>query len=282
MDKPRDPYLDEAFQGLVSKFLEFFQQPAPRASTTFVFDVLQAFLEKSTNIPDSTAAAIWRMFDSAKFPEQDEILKPYEKDPRTLELMALIDQADAKVDMAFMEYVADFLISPDTFGHMVSTGETLGEAKKLNGEPRARKVIQAIDSVAELLYQPFLVRVRALHLCSQGRAVTPAPTFGMLVNELAANMPGSLLVDPDAGWLRNSAEHGRWRYLPPSNSLLMWDLKHPEQLFKVDEIMERAWGWHKLSISILQRLYRLNTKKHWPRIWAELKPLIKAEAASKE
>jgi hypothetical protein len=109
------------------------------------------------NLPDSAAAQVYKMVDTLKFPEQDEILAPYQRDPRTLELLALIDKADAKQQLAFMAFAAEgYLISPDVYGHMIGTAEPLEAAKNLKGEARARTVIPTVGTIGELVYQPFL------------------------------------------------------------------------------------------------------------------------------
>jgi hypothetical protein len=111
-------------------------------------------------------------------------------------------------------------------------------------------LLRAYKDVAEPLYKVYLNRIWLLSYLKEGGmpAANKVPSFGNLVAEAAtrlADYPG--LVDPDAGWMRNSACHNRRVYFPDADAVEMWDENRPRRQVPVQELLKRVKDMYEIS-----------------------------------
>lgn len=83
-------------------------------------------------------------------------------------------------------------------------------------------------------------------------------TFGQVVGQLSARLQGYPgLVDADAGWRRNGATHGHWKYQPDDDSLLMWDDKVSPSAITVNELIDKLNAKYQIAGPTLERVAQL-------------------------
>lgn len=83
----------------------------------------------------------------------------------------------------------------------------LQQAERERGEARATSVLNALRATSEFVYRPYLVTIWSLSYLKE-REIPPAkvPDFGELVKQAHRRLTEfPCLVEPDAGWLKNSA-----------------------------------------------------------------------------
>jgi hypothetical protein len=108
-------------------------------------------------------------------------------------------------------------------------------------------LIDALGKMSELLYHPYLLALWQL-TCLAKKKWPTEPDFGNLVIELSKRLPDYPgLVDPDAGWMRNSARHERWEPVPGEDAIIMWDDKTPPTRFSLDELDAKADDMYQMA-----------------------------------
>ncbi|MDQ2938682.1 MAG: hypothetical protein M3R67_14450, partial [Acidobacteriota bacterium] len=65
------------------------------------------------------------------------------------------------------------------------------------------------------------------------------------------------LVDGEAGWRRNAAAHGHWKYEPNGDFLIMWDDKVPPSTIPVKDLIDRVNDMYQISGPTLERVAQL-------------------------
>lgn len=165
-------------------------------------------------------------------------------------LMRLVNEADARVSLSPWLLLQDIADPGVMLGLQCAPKDLLAEAERETGEVRATALLRAYKDVAEPLYKVYLNRIWLLSYLKEGSmpAVKKVPTFGNLVTEAATRLaayPG--LVDPDAGWMRNSACHNRRVYLPDADAVEMWDENRPRALVPVQELLKKVKDMYEIS-----------------------------------
>ncbi len=195
-------------------------------------------------------------------------LASYDQDPRCKALLDLLTVAESKVPLGFTEDIATHF-QPSTMVGFIEVLEPLEEARKLSGEARARALKRALENAGEYLYRPFLTIIWRLTCRTHGDAPPPPSTLGKLIRELRQRLPqGSPLLDLDAGWLRNGAAHGNWKYHPDQDLVEVWDEHRSPAKFTVSDLLARVEAWGVLSVKILWAVMMDYLGKNWSAIRA--------------
>lgn len=101
--------------------------------------------------------------------------------------------------------------------------------------------MRALQDVAEHVYKPYLEALWDFVRLLEGKELQAGKSFGQLVNMLEPKLTTyPILLECRAGWLRNAAAHGNWRYLPEFDSIEAWDRNHPKKQFTVEELHQIA------------------------------------------
>lgn len=180
------------------------------------------------------------------------------EDERYSLILKLMHKADETVPLASL-FVAYRYVDPK--GMIVPQSVPLNllrRAGETSGEARATAVLDALVKTAEFLYKPYVQTVWALSYVKEGKPLPKAPEFGDLVRvsyERLSDYPG--LVEPDAGWMRNSAVHSLPDYIPEEDSLWMWDRNHPRTKVRVDDLLEMVQRMYLISAVTIQRVSQL-------------------------
>ncbi len=84
------------------------------------------------------------------------------------------------------------------------------------------------------------------------------PSTGNLVKDTyrrLSDYPG--LVEPDAGWMRNSAVHNPRKYILEKDALEMWDKSVEAQIVPVGELLAMVKRMYQISGVTVQRVGQL-------------------------
>lgn len=134
----------------------------------------------------------------------------------------------------------------DTIGILGSNNEIIEatsfvrELEELTGEQLARKLITIMPSLIETSYKRYLsFLVLAKYALSNTNKQADSKLGVMMEQARSLEQNYPLLIDFDIAWLRNSTAHNNWRYEVESNSIVMWDDKHPEVLFPIEVIVSK-------------------------------------------
>lgn len=168
-------------------------------------------------------------------------------DPRAVQLLRLIEAADARVPCVSWLVLQHHVDFKNQFRPICMAGTLLDNARKATGETRATLLIDALGKMSELLYHPYLLALWQLTCLAKGKWPT-SPKFGDLVIELSkrlADYPG--LVDSDARWMRNSARHERWEPLAGEDAVIMWDDKTPETRLTLHELETKVNDMYQMA-----------------------------------
>jgi hypothetical protein len=174
-----------------------------------------------------------------------------QRDLRFRPLVDLVHEAEASVRCAMIgfQYRIDYF---DLFRGVCEPIDLLEQARRERGEPRAHKLLRAFHEVAESLYAPYL---RLLwYLCDvREKRLSEPPKFGNLVRQLSRRLGArsEVLVDIDVGWMRNSAAHHHWNYLPDNDSVEMWDDNHPVEVVPTSRIGDKVKAMHSSGQLVL-------------------------------
>ena len=174
--------------------------------------------------------------------------------------MSLIKHADSQVPFVSMVAFCEF--DPKShFRRMCEPLDLLSQAQDTKGEIRARAIIRAIRETAEMLYDPYLRIILQLERFGKRKWPKMPREFGDLVrvaHKRLSEFPG--LVDKDASWLRNSASHAQWEYLPKKDRIIMWDRKTPPTDVAVKELKTKVENMYLISgmtIMYVNQIYYL-------------------------
>ncbi|MCA1567919.1 MAG: hypothetical protein LC803_20180 [Acidobacteria bacterium] len=196
----------------------------------------------------------WRMNEVIRITKSEAA-----KDARYSLLLKLMSEADAKVPLVSIIVSLRHADPEATLGPLCAPYDMLEQAERERGEARATAVLRALADTAEALYKPYLITLWALSYLKEGE-VPPeqVPSFGNLVKDThrrLANYPG--LVEPDAGWMRNSAVHNPRKYLLVTDALEMWDKNVAHKAVPVDELYAMVKRMYLISGMTVQRVGQL-------------------------
>jgi hypothetical protein len=112
--------------------------------------------------------------------------------------------------------------------------------------------------VSEVLYKPYLFTLWFLSYVKEGKLPPQAPEFGELVKQMhrrLADYPG--LIEPDAGWMRNSAVHNMPDYVLDDDSVVMWDRNHERTKVRVSDLLEMMQRMYFISGTTIMHVSQL-------------------------
>jgi hypothetical protein len=138
------------------------------------------------------------------------------------------------------------------------SGELLQKAETEDGEARATTTLRALAATAEYLYKPYVITVWQLSYLVQGEHPGTPPDFGELVKaayKRLSNYPG--LVEPDAGWMRNSAVHQIPDYDRTDDSLTLRDRNTQPFKVQVDALLDMVRRMYVISGNTITRVSQL-------------------------
>jgi hypothetical protein len=136
--------------------------------------------------------------------------------------------------------------------------DLLEQAEKETGEARATTVLRALHVTAEVVYKPYLLTLWCLSYIREGEKPPQAPGFGELVTQTHRRLtdyPG--LVEPDAGWMRNSAAHNMPEYVIGEDAVVVWDKSHEPKKVRVDDLLEMVQRMYLISAITVVRVGQL-------------------------
>jgi hypothetical protein len=238
--------------------IEHFDVRQPKtfiAATKSDFEVLANRLQGREQ---RVARLLWRLFGKLAFkmvakPMLMEAIALMKRevsiDPRYLLLLKLMHKADEAIPLISMIVS---LRHADPESALLPQCAPLGflqQAERESGEARASSVLDALRATSEFVYRPYLVTMWCLSYLKE-REIPPAkvPDFGELVKQAhrrLAEFPG--LVEPNVGWLRNSAVHHLPNYILEEDALLMEAKNVQPVKVRVDDLL-----------ALVQRMYRIS------------------------
>jgi hypothetical protein len=178
-------------------------------------------------------------------------------DDRYSLLLRLVNEADTRVPFSPLFLLQDHADPRIMLGLQCAPSDLIAEAERETGEIRATAVVRALIEVAEPLYKMYINRIWLLSYIKEGEfpSSKKLPSFGRLVIETAGRLsdyPG--LVEPDAGWMRNSACHNRRVYLPDEDAVKVWDENKPPKKIPVSDLLETVKMMYQISAVTLPRV----------------------------
>ena len=181
------------------------------------------------------------------------------KDPRYSLLLKLMSEADKRVPLVSIIVSMRHGDPIESLGPQCAPYDVLEQAERERGEVRATSVLRALSETCEALYRPYLITIWALSFLKEGE-VPPAqvPSTGNLVKDTCRRLsdyPG--LVEPDAGWMRNSAIHNPRRYILDKDALEMWDKSVEPRIVPVGELLAMVKRMYQISGVTIQRVGQL-------------------------
>jgi len=262
------PQLPRTFLWLCKK-AEHFNHREP---TTFVSDVrteVQKSLPLLTgNLNPKTLRRLWRLLSRLPLKEEAEkqlsdltrlAKREAATDPRYSLLLKLMSEADRKVPYVSIIVSMRHADPIESLGSQCAPQDSLELAERTRGESRATFVLRALSETYEPLYRMYLITIWALSFFKEGE--TPpeqVPSTGNLIKEAHKRLldyPG--LVEPDAGWMRNSAVHNPRKYVLESDALEMWDKSVEPRIVDVGGLLAMVKRMYQISGITIQRVGQL-------------------------
>lgn len=268
------PQLPGTFHWLFKK-VEHFNHREP---TTFVSEV-RTKLDKSLpvltgNVNQKTLRRLWRLL--SLLPLKEEARKQLDNftrltkqeaatDPRYSLLLKLMSEADRQVPYVSMIVSMRHADPIESLGPQCAPQDSIEQADRTSGESRATFVLRALSETYEPLYRSYLITIWALSFFKDGEVPpTQVPSTGNLIKEAHNRLleyPG--IVEPDAGWMRNSAVHNPRKYILESDALQMWDRTVESRLVGVGELLAMVKRMHQISGVTIQRIGQLYMFRNW-------------------
>lgn len=180
-------------------------------------------------------------------------------DSRYSELLRLMAEADARIPRVSVVVSLRHADPVERLGAQCSPVDLLQQAERTQGEERATAVLRALVETLERVYRHYLVTVWQLSFFRGGEMpnAEPPPT-GNLVKEVMRRLPDyPNLVEPDAGWMRNSAVHNPREYVVTNDSLVMWDKNVPRTEIRAADLLEMVRRMYSVSAVTMQRVAQL-------------------------
>lgn len=196
----------------------------------------------------------WRMSEIIRITKREAA-----KDARYSLLLKLMSEADAKVPLVSIIVSLRHADPEAALGPQCAPYDLLEQAERESGETRATAVLRALVETSEALYRPYLITIWVLSFLREGKMPPEqVPSFGNLVKDAhrrLADYPE--LVEPDAGWIRNSAVHNPRKYLIETDALEMWDKNVEHKAVPVDELYAMVKRMYLISGLTIQRVGQL-------------------------
>ncbi len=261
------PRLPRTFKWLMKK-VERFDYRSP---TTFISEIRAEVAKCAPALNQGNVGALrplWNLLSELPLKQEarkslDNIIKMTKseasKDPRYSLLLKLMSEADKRVPLVSIIVSMRHGDPIESLGPQCAPYDVLERAERERGESRATFVLRALGETCEALYRPYLITIWALSFFKEGE-VPPAqvPSTGNLVKDTyrrLSDYPG--LVEPDAGWMRNSAIHNPRKYILEKDALEMWDKSVEPRTVLVDELLAMVKRMYQISGVTIQRVGQL-------------------------
>ncbi len=189
----------------------------------------------------------------------------YRKAPQTKMLYQLIKEVEEKVPYISLIIFARSGLLQNINGAMYAYSAYL-DVDKYRGESRAVTILKYYASVVESVYKNYLCVIWDLT-----RIVIDKP-LPKKYPDLGAMIKGILeskkldekiksLVNPKAALYRNAGIHLRYRYMPETKGLSLWDENHPPELVLPKKLLKQATDMHILSTNYLWDIVGVYNRK---------------------
>lgn len=143
--------------------------------------------------------------------------------------------------------------------------DLIQEFEKSKGEKAAKTVVRIYREIAEMLYDNYVRAVCEFTELLEGKKLIKSyGSFGVLVNQLPNRLKKfgyTKLVTEDAGWIRNATCHGRWKYDPAKDKIILWDKNKPEREFSSRELFEKSMAMYHTVIESYLNLVMVYLEK---------------------
>ncbi len=180
------------------------------------------------------------------------------EDARYSLLLKLMHEADKQVSFASLTVFRWHGDPEAAWMTQCAPLDLLEQAAQQRGEARAKTVLRAFFETAEYLYKPYLWTLWYLSYVREGKVPPQAPDFGELVKQTHRRLRDYAgLVEPDAGWMRNSAAHNMPEYVLGEDSVVMWDRTHEPTKVRVDDLLEMTMRMYTISGVTISRVAQL-------------------------
>lgn len=261
------PNLPNALKRIFGRIEQFdFREP-----TTFIAEIkaeMQTCAPKLNGREQEHFLQLWELLKQLPLEQEarrrmNEIIgitkREAANDGRYSLLLKLMSAADAKVPLSSIIVPLRHADPEEALGHQCAPYDLLEQAKRERGEARATAVLRALGETAEALYKPYLITIWSLSFLKDGEP-PPAqiPVFGNLVKDThrrLSDYPG--LVEPDAGWMRNSAVHNPREYIIKEDALEMWDKSVERRAVRVDDLHAMVKRMYVISGVTIHRVGQL-------------------------
>lgn len=261
------PRFPRTFKWLLKK-VERFDYRSP---TTFISEIKAQLAKCAPELNKGDVNAmrpLWNLLSELPFKQEarkslKDIVKVTKseasKDPRYSMLLKLMSEADQRVPLISIIVSMRHGDPIESLGPQCAPYDLLEQAERERGESRATFVLRALGETCEALYRPYLITIWALSFFKEGE-VPPAqvPSTGNLVKDTyrrLSDYPG--LVEPDAGWMRNSAIHNPRKYILEKDALEMWDKSVETRMVPVNELLAMVKRMYQISGVTIQRVGQL-------------------------
>jgi hypothetical protein len=261
------PRFPRTFKWLMKK-VERFDYRSP---STFISEIRAEVAKCAPSLNQGDVSALrplWNLFSELPLRQEarkslDEIIKMTKseasKDPRYSLLLKLMSEADSRVPLISVIVSMRHGDPIESLGPQCAPYDLLEQAERERGESRATFVLRALGETCEALYRPYLITIWALSFFKEGE-VPPAqvPSTGNLVRDTykrLSDYPG--LVEPNAGWMRNSAIHNPRKYILEKDAVEMWDKSVAPRMVPVGELLAMVKRMYQISGVTIQRVGQL-------------------------
>src|SRR5207245_3649585 len=242
-----------------------------RSPTTFISEIKAEVAKCAPALNPVDVGALrplWNLLSELPLKQEarkslDDIIKMTKseasKDPRYSLLLKLMSEADKKVPLISIIVSMRHGDPIESLGPQCAPYDVLEQAERERGESRATFVLRALGETCEALYRPYLITIWALSFLREGE-VPPAqvPSTGNLVKDTYKRLSDYHgLVEPDAGWMRNSAIHNPRKYILEKDAVEMWDKSVAPRVVPVGELLAMVKRMYQISGVTIQRVGQL-------------------------
>lgn len=274
----RDEKIEQEFLKLMPRFPRTFkwllrkvERFDYRSPTTFIAEIKAEVAKCAPALSQGQIGSLrplWNLLLELPLKQEarktlDEIIKTTKseasKDPRYSLLLKLMAEADSKVPRISVIVSMRHGDPIESLGRQCAPYDLLEQAERERGESRATFVLRALGETCEALYRPYLITIWQLSFFREGK-VPPVqiPSTGNLVKDTyrrLSDYPG--LVEPDAGWMRNSAVHNPRKYILEKDAVEMWDKSVAPRMVPVGELLAMVKSMYQISGVTIQRVGQL-------------------------
>lgn len=242
-----------------------------RQPKTFIADTkndFEALANKLRGDEQRVGHLLGRLFGKLAFkivakPMLQEVITLTKKeasvDPRYSLLLKLMHEADEAIPLISMIVSFRHSDPESALPPQCAPLVYLQQAERESGEARATSVLDALRATSEFVYRPYLATIWCLSYLKE-REIPPAevPDFGELVKQAHRRLtefPG--LVEPHAGWMRNSAVHYLPNYILEEDSLVLEAKNVQPVKVRVDDLLALVQRMYRISAVTIHRVSQL-------------------------